>query len=69
MILKDIIATLKEGLIHYPENSSRGGDNYDNGMNAGLKIAIKLINDIDKKPLSLKRKLDYHNRNPKYKDR
>lgn len=69
MILKDIITKLKEGLIHYPEDSSRGGDNYNNGMNAGLKLAIKLINRIDKQPVSLKRKLDYHNANPKYKNR
>jgi len=69
MTLSDAKKQLNNKLKHYPVDSARGGDTYDNGIHVGLEMAIKIINRIDKKPLSLKRKFDYHNANPKYKDR
>ena len=69
MTLSDIRIKLENKLKLYPKDTSRGGDNYNNGMHDGLYIAVNLLKRINKRPVSLSRKLDYHNANPKYKNR
>jgi hypothetical protein len=43
MTLKDVVSILEKKLKHYPRDSARGGDTYDNGIHTGLKNSNNII--------------------------